>query len=712
MRDQKMDNIKFLMIFLIVFGHVLEMGNIQTGLFNIVYTGIYMFHMPVMVIISGYFSRAVIERGEMGILKRYMKLAIPSLILQFIFGVVSYMFTGTIQLYWVLWYTVALVIWDFLIAYTKFRYWPIMMLLMVFLFGNMGMIINLIFGRIVYFMPLYLLGYYLDLSKLNQLTRQMKKWLVIVASALAVIGILLFSNSGLDYQLFYFSKGYTELGLGMASGVYYRIVAYVIGISLSTLILLLMTKRTHAYVKSVDTMTTYLLHGLIIRTVGWLFDIDMNSMIIAFVLSIIIVVLTAQKRLFSDMFKEILEWGSQHKQVIQTFRTISLLIIFAVYGYFASPLILEAKSKSVQQNYENNIVLDTDKVDPEVESKPETVFNGFNWDQLPSYESKGLLTDGGSVIYDYVNRKPRVEYGEVYNVSLGGKFLSYDGPKFVLVDESMNLKIDFIEIGQQIGIELLDGRFLSVLEGAPVIGNAPTPLDFEIQDRKVAFKYNAQYLSIESDELIFVSEPVFWEVELEVMDDSPLTYFAQVDDRWRNDAFAFSDISMRGCGLVSMAMILNYELDPNIDVDDMIALDRKHNLGQNDPPRINIDRFAKIIDDTYEVNVKKIERADIPAEIKSGRLVYYHTTNNPSIGYKNLGHIIVIYGITEDGRLKFLDPYPGNISQIPADEALQYYGQIYSFSRLGIPKADVFTGYITLDAMAKSSAYTAYSIWR
>lgn len=140
MRDHKLDNIKFLMLFLVVFGHILEMGNIQSGIFNVVYTGIYMFHMPIMVIISGYFSRTIIDRGEQGILKRYIKLVVPSLILQFIFAVVSYMFTGTIQPYWVLWYTLALVIWDYLIDYTKFRYWPIFMLLMVFIFGNMGMI--------------------------------------------------------------------------------------------------------------------------------------------------------------------------------------------------------------------------------------------------------------------------------------------------------------------------------------------------------------------------------------------------------------------------------------------------------------------------------------------------------------------------------------------------------------------------------------------
>ncbi|WP_409229290.1 acyltransferase family protein [Gudongella sp. SC589] len=724
MRDQKMDNLKFTMIFLVVFGHVLEMGNIQTGVFNILYTGIYMFHMPIMIIVSGYFSRIVMDRGELGILNRYIKLVIPSLVLQFIFAVLSYMFTGAIQPYWVLWYTVALIVWDYLIDYTKFRYWPILMLLMVLMFGNMGMIANTLFGRIVYFMPFYLIGYYFDLSKLDSLTRSVKSWIVLAATALASIGIFTFVNSGLDYQLFYFSKGYAELGLDMVSGMYYRIVAYVIAFSLSALLFILMSKRAYGYVQSVNTMTIYLLHGLIIRTIGWFLDYELNSMIIAFILSVAIVALTARKRLFSDLFKGVLEWAKQHTQAIHSFRAVSLLIIFAVYGYVSSPVILEAKSQSVKQHYEETLetneslipssgIENPEEADSEVTSIPGKVFEGFNWDQQPSSESKGPLTDIGSVVYDHDERKPRVEYGEVYNMSLDGKYLSYEDQEFVVVEETMNLKIDFIELGQQIGIKLLNGRYLSVLEGYPVIDTEPTPLDYDVRDLQVAFKYKDQYLSIESGELVFVSEQKFWDVELEVIDDSPLTYYSQIDDRWRYDDFAYDNISTRGCGLVSMAMILNYELDSEIDVDDMIALDRQHNLGRSDPPRIDVDRFARIIGDTYEVNVKKIELADIPAEIKSGRLVYYHTSNNPGIGYKNFGHLIVIYGISEDGKLKFLDPYPGNIKQIPADEALQYYGQVFSYgTQAGIRRSDVFTGYITLDAMAKSSAYTSYSIWR
>lgn len=724
MRDHKLDNLKFLMLFLVVFGHVLEMGDIQNGSFNILYTGIYMFHMPLMVIISGYFSRKISDKGEQGILTRYIKLALPSLILQFIFGVLSYMFTGAVQAYWILWYTVALVIWDYLIEYTKFRYWPILMLVMVFLFGNMGMIINTIFGRIVYFMPFYLIGYYMDLSVLDHLSKSTKVKLLSIAGALSIVGIVIFAQSELDYRLFYFSKGYADLGLSMGLGIIYRVVAYAVATSLSLILLLTMSKRSFGYVQSTNTMTTYLLHGLIIKTIGWVTNTNLDSLILALILSMFIVAITSHKRLFTDMFRGILEWGTEHKQAIHNFRAISLLLIFAVYGYLASPLILEAKEMFIQNRYseaisENSIsgVVSDDKfentIDYDVVNIKIEKFDGFNWDKAPTSESLRLLPEIGSVVFDHEDRKPRVEHDGVYNLSINGSFLSYSGHQLEITNASQNLKFDFIEMGQEIGIELLNGAYINLFEGNPIVGPEPAAFSYDIRDNQVAFAYNGNYLSIEDNRLVMTNEPSYWNVALEIIDDSPITYFSQIDDRWRYDDFANSNISIRGCGLVSMAMILNYVLDPEIDVDDMIALDRKYNLGRNEPPRIDVDQFAGIIGETYDVQVKKIELEDIAAELRSGRLIYYHTSNNPSIGYKNFGHIFVIYGITDDGRLKYLDPYPGDISQIPADESLQYNGQSFFYKTLsGLSRSAKFNGFITLDAMSKSSKQTVYSVWR
>lgn len=55
-RDYAFDNIKFILIVLVVFGHFLEIAN-GYGVYNDVYRIIYSFHMPVFFFISGYFAK-------------------------------------------------------------------------------------------------------------------------------------------------------------------------------------------------------------------------------------------------------------------------------------------------------------------------------------------------------------------------------------------------------------------------------------------------------------------------------------------------------------------------------------------------------------------------------------------------------------------------------------------------------------------------------
>lgn len=56
-RDAYWDSLKFVLIFLVVLGHVLEInypeGSLNRGLYNF----IYMYHMPLFVFVSGYFSK-------------------------------------------------------------------------------------------------------------------------------------------------------------------------------------------------------------------------------------------------------------------------------------------------------------------------------------------------------------------------------------------------------------------------------------------------------------------------------------------------------------------------------------------------------------------------------------------------------------------------------------------------------------------------------
>lgn len=74
-RNYLFDNLKFLLIVLVVFGHSLEEISLEHN-YAIIRAWIYSFHMPVFVFISGYFSKSV-RRGGEGARKTIINCAIP-----------------------------------------------------------------------------------------------------------------------------------------------------------------------------------------------------------------------------------------------------------------------------------------------------------------------------------------------------------------------------------------------------------------------------------------------------------------------------------------------------------------------------------------------------------------------------------------------------------------------------------------------------------
>ena len=54
-REYRFDNAKFILILLVVFGHILEhfQGRYVPG----IYRTVYLFHMPMFIFISGYFAK-------------------------------------------------------------------------------------------------------------------------------------------------------------------------------------------------------------------------------------------------------------------------------------------------------------------------------------------------------------------------------------------------------------------------------------------------------------------------------------------------------------------------------------------------------------------------------------------------------------------------------------------------------------------------------
>ena len=108
-RNYKYDNLKFLMIFFVVFGHCLEL--IEGTISHMTYVIIYTFTMPVFAYISGYFTKFKKENILKYSCIYIICQTVYCLLDKFVFGLDVNFFRPN----WLLWYMFSLIIWTLLV---------------------------------------------------------------------------------------------------------------------------------------------------------------------------------------------------------------------------------------------------------------------------------------------------------------------------------------------------------------------------------------------------------------------------------------------------------------------------------------------------------------------------------------------------------------------------------------------------------------------
>ncbi|HIY60723.1 MAG TPA: acyltransferase family protein [Candidatus Eisenbergiella pullistercoris] len=167
-RNYRMDNLKCLLIFAVVFGHMLELFMGKNDSFKVIYLVIYSFHMPLFAFISGVFARFSPEKIRNHLIYPYVVFQI--LYLLFANSVLEkeaeVQFTTP---YWLLWYLFASIAWNLLLPLVQGSgfTWKkkAAVLSAAFLAGILIGFDNkagyyLSFSRIVEFFPYFLLGVY------------------------------------------------------------------------------------------------------------------------------------------------------------------------------------------------------------------------------------------------------------------------------------------------------------------------------------------------------------------------------------------------------------------------------------------------------------------------------------------------------------------------------------------------------------------------
>lgn len=230
-RDYYFDNLRFLLIFLVVLAHIIgALSKIYS--LNFLYRYIYLFHMPGMLFISGYFAKKTIDDGKIAKNKLF-NFFLLYCIFQVIFTLISHDEFRIYQSQFGLWYLQIIMLYTLLLPMLS-RVKPGPMIVISILLG-------LLVGfdksadhtgslqRLLVFLPFYMTGFYVSRKQIERLFN--KKSAIIGVLFLVIIALLQFKylkSFNWSLKLSAGKQAYELLGISNQMGVIARLIWYLI----------------------------------------------------------------------------------------------------------------------------------------------------------------------------------------------------------------------------------------------------------------------------------------------------------------------------------------------------------------------------------------------------------------------------------------------------------------------------------------------------
>ncbi|MBS4198745.1 acyltransferase family protein [Bacillus sp. FJAT-49732] len=272
-RDYYFDNAKFILIFLVVFGHLIQSYIDSNLFFSTLYKLLYTFHMPAFILVSGFFAKGIYEKGY--IVKITKKLIIPYLIFQVIYSIFYFILYSKSMLtidffnpHWSLWFLISLFCWNImLIGFNKLKpiYAISLALLLGLIVGYVDWISNFLsLSRTFVFFPFFIVGYYLKKEHFQLLSESRSR--ILMTGAIFIVALVIIIFPELDEKWLLGSKPYSYLETFSAIGFIKRIGVYTINFLMIAVFFAFIPKRKFFFTKlGRNTLYVYLLHGFIVR---------------------------------------------------------------------------------------------------------------------------------------------------------------------------------------------------------------------------------------------------------------------------------------------------------------------------------------------------------------------------------------------------------------------------------------------------------------
>lgn len=279
-RNSKLDNIKGVLIILVVMGHLLEL-DMEYGINRFLYVIIYTFHMPAFVFVSGYYANFNIKRT----LKKLLYPYILFQILYLLFARHVLNLDNPIQFttpYWLLWYLWAMIIWTLMIPVIKGKIEKKAIMLVIAMIvaisigyeNAVGRILSL--SRIFVFFPFFMCGYYAKEWNSKEANRIHLQNVLKVHKRLLILVIYIFITGIIGYCIGHYrviDRNWLYEAVSYQDGTYtmgFRILHLSMGFIWLLFLLFMIPNKNIPILTNIgiNTMPIFLMHGFIIKMIG------------------------------------------------------------------------------------------------------------------------------------------------------------------------------------------------------------------------------------------------------------------------------------------------------------------------------------------------------------------------------------------------------------------------------------------------------------
>ena len=263
-RNDYFDNCKAILIILVVTGHIVEVFTYNSSpIFVATYRFLYTFHMPVFVLLAGYFCKYIknIPKKEL----KYFLLFILFTLLYFPFSRTDLM-TDLLTPYWILWFLISLTCWYILIQIFKgVDHALIISVIIAIIAGYINQIgLEFSLSRTLAFFPFFVLGYSLHKDQFPHINKKIAGIVLI-----AFFAFLIFSRTSINEEWLFGCYSYASVGHPEWYAGVYRLGAYALAVITGTCFLSIVPTTRKFYTRwGSHTLYIYLIHGLVIKLIA------------------------------------------------------------------------------------------------------------------------------------------------------------------------------------------------------------------------------------------------------------------------------------------------------------------------------------------------------------------------------------------------------------------------------------------------------------